>query len=187
MNDETVRATIIAFVTAIVMGAIFLVFAPKGSTIVTAGSSPQGTTVNSAKFAGASGVALATPGANATSTSILNTDANDRLITGIRMSCEKVGTSQTAYTGAGLATWQITVGTTSTAAPAATPVGFNEVGGVSYVISTSTPNFALATTTPQVGGLSSTTVVWAAGSNLTFFSNATNTAICTLGADYVQS
>lgn len=145
--------------------------------------SPAGTSFNTAKIA-AIAVNLANTGANGTTTSLSNADASDRYVTSVEMGCEGVGTSQTAYSGTGLANLTLTVGTTSTSAPAAFPAGFNKVGGVSYNISTSTPNMLLSSTT---GGVSTTSIIWGAGTNMTFFMNATNTALCSVGVKYIAS
>lgn len=148
-----------------------------------AATSPSGTTFGTAKFAGVA-VNLASPGANGTSTSILNTDSGTRYITSLKAGCEGVGTSQTAYTGAGLSALTITAATTSTPAPAAN--GSASIGGGAFTLATATPQFTESTST-AAGGTSKTYPLWASGSYLTFTTNATNTAVCTFGADYFQS
>lgn len=151
-----------------------------------AAASPAGTTSNTSRFASIA-VNLAAPGANATSSSILNTDANDRYISTLKVGCEVVGTSQTAYTGAGLATLTVFAATTSTAAPA-TVSNTNKVGGGNVTIATSTVQFGISTSTIGAAtGNSQIYMIWPAGSYLTFTANATNTALCTFGADYFQS
>ncbi len=134
-----------------------------------AGTSSQGSTFSSAKFYGVA-VNLAAPGANGTSTSILNTDANDRYITSVGAACNGIGTSLTAYTGAGLASLTLKVATSSTAAPAANG-NANVVGGT-ITISTSTAQWLLSTSTTATslattGGTSVDYIVWAANSYLT--------------------
>lgn len=155
-------------------------FYPKFSPSLGASA---GSTFLSAKFAGI--VAnLANPGANATSSSILNTDAGNRYVTGFRYGCSNVGTSKTAYTGAGLANLQITVGTTSTAAPAAIPSQAFLIANA-LNISTTSVNTASGSSTPTVALGNAT--IWPTGSYMTFWVNATNTAVCTFGVDYIGS
>lgn len=174
--------SVFAVLGAVVIGLAIVggYFYPKFAAV---GGSSAGTTFNTAKFAGAV-ASLASAGANGTTTSILNTDAFDRIVLDVEAGCEGVGSSKTAYTGTGLANLFVTVGTTSTAAPAAFPSGFNVVGGVNYNISTSTPNTLLASST---AGVSTTSIIWSAGSYLTYFTNATNTAACTFGSRYMGS
>lgn len=175
---------ILTFVGAVILGgAIYGAYQfPQVSQL--AGTSAQGSTFNTAKFAGIA-TNLAAPGANATSSSILNTDANDRYITSIKAGCENVGTSKTAYTGAGLASLQLTVATSSSSAPA-TNGNTNSVGGGAVTIGTSTTSYVVSTSTASVG-TSNIYAVWLAGSYLTFTTNATNTAVCTFGAEYIAS
>ena len=146
---------------------------------VSFGASTQGTTGQTAKQYNVYGVNLAAPGANATSSSILNNTGNDLYPTQVIVGCEGVATSKTAYTGAGLATLTFSVGTTSTAAPAAAP---SNLLVNAYVIGTSTANFVMASTTSVTGNTAATGVgIWPAGSYMTFQTNATNTAVCTFG------
>lgn len=165
-----------------VYGGYVQLFGGNGQTAV--GTSAQGTTFGTAKFAGVA-ANLSAPGANATSSSILNTDANDRYITSIKVGCEGVGTSQTAFTGAGLSALTLSVATSSTAAPA-TNGNANVVGGGAITISTSTAQFAISSSTSPTGN-SKVYFIWAAGSYLTFTTNATNTALCTFGSEYIPS
>lgn len=147
------------------------------------GSSTAGNTFNAAKFAGI--VAnLAAPGSNATSSSVLNSDSTDRYVTGVRYGCSGIGSSRTAYTGAGLASLQLTVGTTSTAAPAAVPSQAFLVASA-LVIATSSVNNTAGSSTPTVA--LGNAGLWTAGSYMTFWLNATNTAVCTFGVDYFGS
>lgn len=170
-----------AIVGGLVAIMVFVAIFPRQTVQLAAGTTPQGGTYNNAFQASIAGIALATPGTNATSSSILNGSSNDRYLTSIKLGCEGIGTSKTAYTGAGLAALTVTMSTTSTAAPAA--------GGTtisSLTIGTSTPTFVQASSTSAVG-TGSYLYVWPASSYLTFISNATNTATCTFGADYFNS
>lgn len=146
------------------------------------GSSTVGSTFNTAKFAGVA-ISLASPGTNATSTSILNTDTNDRYVSAYKIGCENVGTSQTAYTGTGLAALLFSVGTTTTA----NPVSFSSFAAVAtnQTVATGTSNFLMASSTLATG--TKNAAIWPTGTYMTFYFNATNTAACTVGVDYFGS
>jgi hypothetical protein len=173
------------------LGALaFFGLTPFGKTIVQqmVGASPAGTTSQTAKFAGV--VAnLLTIGANGTSSSILNGDANDRYITSIDAGCEGLGQSNTTAGGA-LANLLMKAATTSTANPPAI-TNTNLIGVGQTTIGTTTGNFVSASSTAAgTSGSSGSTLVnniWAAGSYLTFTVNATNTAACTFGVKYFSS
>lgn len=187
----TTKWIVAAIAVLVIIGAYYY---PKSSNTVieqqVAGSA-AGSTFNTAKFAGIA-VAPATPGTNATSSSILNGDAGDRYVTQIRLGCESVGTSKVAYTGGGLASngFTLSVATSSTAAPA-TNSNTNIVGGNVINISTSTQYFVEASSTALTAvpntGSSAVNNIWLSGSYMTFTFNATNTAVCTAGVDYVAS
>lgn len=180
-------------IVAAALGALaFFGLTPYGKTVIreTIGSSSAGTTFNTAKFAAIS-VNLATAGANATSSSILNGDSNDRFITAVKAGCQGVGSSQTVAVGAGLASLTFKVATSA----AATPTGLsntNLVGQMAFTIGTSTANFVMASSTAAgqngiAAGNGLVNNIWASGSYLTFFFTATNTATCVLGVDYMGS
>lgn len=176
----------------VVLGTLaFFGLSPYGQTIIQqfAGSSPAGTTFNTAKIAEIA-VSPSAPGANATSSSILNTDANDRLILSEEIGCQGVGQSKAAYSGAGLAALTLSVATSSTASPAAN-ANTNVVGSSAATIGTSTPNFVMASSTASNGATSPGSAlvsnIWAAGSYLTLTFNATNTASCVVGVRYLAS
>lgn len=125
------------------------------------------------------------PATGATTTSILNGDSVDRVITSMNVSCSGVGTSLTALTGAGLNSLIFSVATTAASAPVA-------LGNSNFVyngtIATSSATFYDASTTP---GLTSATVIgvnrrWPTGTYLTVSANATNTAACAITAYYLQ-
>ncbi len=138
-------------------------------------TSVAGTTFNTAKVAQ---INLSLASASATSTSLLNTDDNDRIVTDAFATCSGLGTSLTAYTGAGLAALTIQAATSSTAT-----LGLN--ANLNYAL-----NVTMATATADGYTATSTyTLVasrrWAAGSYMVFFSNATNTALCSPGVHYL--
>lgn len=190
-NDNTItffQACVVAVVAAIFTGLVIFTFLPKGeSANQLAGTSPQGSTFGDPKVA-AVAVNLASPGANATSSSILNTDSNDRFVTGWMLNCANVGTSKTAYTGAGLANLTMYVGTTSASAPATTgaTTAFWTPVISAYNVPTSTLSFAMGSST-SVSATSTLAALWPAGSYMTFIFNATNTAACTVGVNYIGS
>lgn len=146
-------------------------------------ASPVGSNFSNAKFAGVT-ISLVTPGANGTSTSILNTDVYDRYVTATKIGCQVVGTSQTAYTGAGLSSLQFSVGTTSTSAPG-THISWANVMK-NFAVSTSTVDLLVSSSTLATA-TSTLASVWPTGSYMTFSTNATNTAQCTVGVDYFGS
>ena len=148
-----------------------------------AGTTPQGGTTSTAHFYSVAAL-LAAPGANATSSSILNTTGNDLYISDIKAGCENIGTSKTAYSGTGLLALTLSVSTTSTAAPAA--AGANLINNGVTNIGTSTAFFTIASSTATNGNTTSS-AIWAAGSYLTFTTNATNTAQCTFGVTAFSS
>lgn len=147
-------------------------------------TTPAGGTTSTAHFYSIA-VNLASPGANATSSSILNTSSNDMYVSSVKIGCEAVGTSKTAYTGTGLAALQFSVGTSSTAAPVVVPG--NLVGGNAITVSTSTAYFGISSSTIVVPGSTSVNIIWQAGSYMTFWANATNTATCTAGVEAFSS
>lgn len=181
MNNKTTWITLGVIVAILaIYGAYQYPQNTNTTTVQQFGTTSQGGTFDTAKFAGVAAI-LSAPGANATSSSILNTSDNDRFISGIRVGCEGVGTSKTAYTGAALASLTVTMSTTSTSGPATGGTAITAI-----TIATSTPTFVAASSTPATGSVSYLSV-WSTGSYLTFTTNATNTASCTFGADYFSS
>lgn len=152
-----------------------------------AGTTPQGGTTSTAHFYSVATL-LASPGANATSSSIFNPTGSDLYISSIKAGCELVGTSQTAYSGIGLAALTVFAATSSTLNPSSNAFNANKVGGGNITIGTSTAFFAISTST--IGGANGSPnpyTVWPAASYLTFTTNATNTAQCTFGVDAFSS
>lgn len=183
---------VVGLVSGALVAGLVLSYQKEKTTYVTntvASASPVNTTFNTAKFAGI--VSVPATG-TATSSSILNSDSNDRYVTNVRVGCASIGTSLTAYSGAALATLTLTVGTTSSSAPANVSL-WSTVA--KFVVPTSSPAFVLSTTTTPVAaggagaGTATTTMalVWNAGTYMTFAWNATNTAACTVGVDYLGS
>lgn len=120
----------------------------------------------------------------ATSTSVQNTDGQDRVVRSVDIACSGVGSSNTAYTGAGLAALNMKAATSSSASPV-TLTNTNYTFNVN--ISTSTTDMYVSSSTSN--GVNSTTgnsMRWQAGSYMTVASNATNTAACIVSVSYLQ-
>jgi hypothetical protein len=172
---------VISFVVGLLVG--FFVYAllhPAVITQTTAGASPTGSTFTTAKFAAVT-INLANTGQNGTSTSIINTDTNSRYVSSVKVGCTGVGTSLTAGNGTGLASLQLSIGTTSTSNPVSFVSGNPVVSGM--VIATTTSNYFISSST---SGLTNGSI-WGAGMPMTFSWNATNTAVCTEGVEYIGS
>lgn len=167
-------ALLVGVIAVVVIASLFL---PK----LAFGASPAGSTFNDSKQASVA-INLASPGTNGTSTSMINTDGNDRFITSEHAVCEGVGTSQTAYTGTGLASLTLKMATSTTANPTSNA---NTNTLPTITVSTSTPNFGISSSTIATPGNNLVGNVWLAGSPLTITANATNTAVCTVGVSYV--
>lgn len=179
-KELTIGALIV--VLAIVIGVS--VWSEGHNQIATA--SPAGTTGTTAKFASVTWAMT-----SATSSSVLNSDASDRDIIAIKYGCNSVGTSFTAYTGVPLTSAGLTLkaATTSTIASASLLVSnTNNVVSTSIATSTASSGFlTLASSTMAIAGSAYFNQVWLAGSYLTFFTNATNTAACTIGVEYLPT
>lgn len=159
-------------VVLVVIGGYFY---PKLPTVFGNAASPSGSTFGDSKIAFTSWF----PASNAaTSTSMLNTDGNDRIINTLDYWCS----SLTSVNGAPLTStgWIFTAATTSVA-------NQGLQGSTNYVLSTT-----VATTTAELWVSSSTpgntsTVDyrrWAPNTYLTINSNASSTANCTIGISY---
>lgn len=172
---------ILTFIGAVLLGgALYGAYLyPQASQLV---GSSAGTTFSTAKIATVV-MSPSAAGANATTSSILNTDASDRKIETFVADCSGVGTSQAVNTGGGLASagFIVSAATTSTSVPTVV----TNTNALTLPISTSTPD------SYNIVGNATTTValnrVWASGSYLTFQFNATNTASCIIGVNYLAS
>ena len=186
---STLSKTLVSLVLALaITGAIYGAYRHADSLFASVhgifGVSSQGSTGSTARQFNVFGVNLASAGANATSSSVLNNTGNDLYVTAVKAGCENVGTSKTAYTGAGLSALTFSVGTTSTAAPAVVPT--NLIGGSAFTVATASPYFLLASSTNGAAG-SNGIGIWPANSYMTFFTNATNTAVCSFSVDAFSS
>ena len=155
--------------------------------LVTPSVQPAGSVTNGSPIANTSKVAETTFNMlTGTSTSIQNTDAQDRIIISNEYFCSTIGTSQTAYTGAGLSALTLQAATTSSSY-LTTP---NQVVGntnytVNVTIGTSTTEGYIASSTSPAGN-GADGRRWAAGTWMTWFTNATNTAQCIVDVKYLQ-
>lgn len=180
----TFTQKLIAFIVIVVLGA-GIYGGYEYPVVKTAfGTTTAGGTGTTARQYNVYGIASSVPGSNATSSSITNNTGNDLYITAVKIGCESVGTSKAAYSGGGLSAFTLTIGTTTTSAPAAAPAA--PLGGTTFTIGTSTATFVIATST-VASGASTSTVIWANGQIETFWLNATNTAVCTFGLDVTSS
>lgn len=203
MTTKQIVATV-AVIVAVV--AIYYAYQYPQFQSGVGGTSAVGTTFNSAKVAAIS-FAPAAPGA--TTTSILNGDANDRYVLSNFVACNNATSSFTAVTGTGLANLIFQAATTSTNAPVLvtnTNLVMNDIVATGTVAAGAASNFggivlaassSVASTTAATGvngftqnanaGINAFKFVWSSGSYLTFVSNATNTAACTVGVYYLAS
>jgi hypothetical protein len=126
--------------------------------------------------------------ANGTSTSIQNNTGSDVYATQLQYNCSGVGTSQTAYTGTGLASVTLKVASTYTSHVSDTASSNTAVTNtnlaVSTTIATSSATTLVASSTLSAGGSVLGTLI-KAGSYVTFFTNATNTAVCNVGVQVI--
>ncbi len=160
---------VIAVVAGIVAAVVALHFAPSKSVI--AAGSAAGSTFNTAKSAG---IVWAPVSNTASSTSIFNGDASDRIIKQVEISC--VGANFTAANSLAQVTF-------SAATTSVTNQGLQKNGNValSTTVATSTYEAYVATSSQALVGRR-----WNTGSYLTFNTNATSTGLtCSIFADYI--
>lgn len=151
------------------------------AAVTQVGTSVTGNTFNTAKTAM---IVWAPTTAAGTSTSILNSDANDRIVKQTQFFCSGL-TNAFAQTSAGVASLQFTMATTATANPAAITNANTLL--TAAVVATSSPALFVASTSPGVTGTAGKDFarVWAANSYLSVTANATSsTQGCIIGVDY---
>lgn len=171
-----------ALAAVVIFGAIIGAYQyPKYSFTPGTVSTAPTTVFNTAKVAEAG---FAPTVDSATTTPILNTDATDRVVIDSFYYCNSVGTSKTYLTGTGLANLIFSISTSSTA------TGYG-ITNANYLlrsnVSTTTSDTSIYTassTTPFPGDSSR---LWAAGSYILIYANATNTASCVAGVHYLGS
>jgi hypothetical protein len=159
---------------ALVAAAIFGVFFFTGNDdAVTA--SPEGATFNTAKVAA---IVMAPNSNAASSTSILNSDANDRIVTDSFVTCNSFGTSPSSANASA-----VTVKAATTTVASLGLQG-NANFAANFTFSTSTLNVYSATSTEGV--ITGTSRVWPAGKYMTYNLTATSTAgVCVVGSHYL--
>ncbi len=180
-NKIVVGGVLVALVLSVIG-----IFYPKSQLVTqfVGGASPSGSTFNTQKQLGV--VASLSAG---TTTSVQNTTGADQYITGFYWACSGVGSSNTAYTGAGLANLTVKAATTTSSFNASTPTSNTAVNAnlslTTTNISTSTAFTAVGSTT--IADATPSFMIVPAGSYLTFVTNATNTAACTFVAEVIGS
>ena len=166
MNKITI-SVISVLIAAAIVGAYFYPQVPQSFGAVVTGA----TTANTARIAQTT---LLLSSSAATSTSILNTDAQDRYIVNAEVFCSGMAATSTGQAS----NLTFVIATSSTAGIA---------GANSIVISP-----ALTATPPAEFYATQTTINtadfrrWAAGSYLTFLATATSSASCTPDVNYRQ-
>ncbi len=160
-----------AIVAAIIVFAAVVLFYTQAHAF-----SPAGATFGNQKLA----FIVWTPSTDsATSTSILNTDDNDRIITSADYWCANL----TTVNGAPRTSWAFTAATTSISS-------MSLQGNTNFVlntnVATTTSELYVSSTTP---GLLATADYrrWATGSYMTFNANASSTATCVIGVKYLAT
>lgn len=169
-------------ITNILLGVLIVLVAYsvffKASQVFGAAST-TGATNTDAKIAS---IAMAPISNSATSTSILNTDSSDRIITDAGVSCTGL-TNMFGQTSAGLATYNWTAATSSTAAPTAS-IASAQFAAMQVTVATTTPDGFTATSTYT----SPYARRWNAGTYLIFQTNGTSSAAsCTPFVRYIAS
>lgn len=179
-NDKFVVyiLVILALVVGFVVGHSFFATTVAGATL------PVGTT-NSTPREAFIVYSPTVPGA--TTTSMFNPDANDRVIVSAKYECTGIGVSQTINTGASTLPVILFMATTSTANPTQL---FNTNYVWDNILATSSTSGPAAldyqaSTSPGFVPVNISDRIWAAGSYLSVASNATNTATCNIGVDYL--
>jgi hypothetical protein len=171
MSNKTISLSLIV-VALIAIGAYFY---PQAKSLV-GGVSSSGSYTNVATWALVNFVPSA---ANGTSTSILNSGASDRAITSSYAFCTN-NTTSIGPTSPGIASLTLQAATTSVASQ-----GLQ--GSANYIvnvnISTTTTSSYVSTSTEGV--ITGSARIWPVNTYLTFNFNATTTAACTIGVQYL--
>lgn len=168
---------VVAIIGGVVAGALMLTFVHNTTTIQQlAGASAAGTTFNTAKIAS---ISMAPQTVTSTSTSILNGDANDRIVLDAGVGCQGLGTMLTMTGGTDALHWY--AGTSSSAAPTSTIAAAALLAMNVTVATSSTVGFTATSTYTSPFAR-----IWNAGSYMIFQTNATNTtATCTPFVHYI--
>lgn len=163
----------------VLMGVAVLGFARitnDESVAVTA--SPAGATFNTARVAA---ININPIDITSTSSSMLNSDANDRIVTDAFVTCSGLVTTMSGMSGA-VADFRWLAATSSTAAPI--PAITNVFAAMNMAVATSTSDGYAATTTYT----SPFSRRWNTGTYLVFQANATSSAAtCQAGVHYLST
>lgn len=172
--DKSLKVLGLIILVTILAGGYFYPKQVQNNNVGAASSSGQ-------TFSGSNSTTVTFAPLTSSSTSILNNGGNDRDITKVVVSCQGIGTSY-SYNGAtAIASWQLSnVATTSVSSN-------GNQGNVNYMyaattIATTSPYSFMSTTTEGV--IYAVSRIWPVNTYLTFNFNATNTAACSLTADY---
>lgn len=144
--------------------------------VVKAGN-PSGATFNTAKTA----MIVWTPSTTAaTTTSLFNGDGSDRAIKQVQYECTSLAAvNNPNFISLG---WAFTAATTSVSQTGGL------MGNTNYILNTSVattvPNLFVSSTTPGAIG-TAINRIWPNGTYLTFAANASSTATCIIGVDYI--
>lgn len=162
-----------------IAGAYFYPESLPTPTPLGVASSTAGATNNDAKRVS---IAMAPISAAATSTSILNSDATDRIVIDAGVTCTGL-TNMFGSDSAGLVNYRWTAGTSSVAAPTASVINAT-LAAMNVTVATTTPDGFTATSTytnPYARR-------WNAGSYMVFQTTGTSSAAaCTPYLSYVAS
>ena len=168
MNNSIVGGLIGVLALGVGFFGGYLMFAGEPEVNGT-GASPTGATFSTQRIAE---IVMAPTSVSATSTSIQNTDSNDRIITDAGVSCSGL-TTMFGLTSAGLVSYQWVAATSSTAAPTVSVMGSaNALALMNVTVATSAASGFTATSTYT----SPFARIWNAGSYLVFQTNGTSSA-----------
>lgn len=172
-----------AVVVLSVMGALawfgITPFLSNTTTVQQVAGSPAGTSFNTSKVAA---INISPQSITSTSTSLLNSDASDRIVTESFVTCSGL-TSMNGSTAAGVSTFQWWAATSSTAAPTASV--FNApFAAMNITVATSSGDGFTSTST--FTGTAVYARRWSAGTYMVFQTNATSSsAVCQAGVRYL--
>ena len=164
MKTKSIIFLVLAFAFGGLIGSMF-----GQSVTAPVGTSDAGSTFSSPKM---SAIVFNPSSTSATTTSVYNSDANDRFITSSFAYCSGVTATPVVA---------LTAATTSTANP-------TSLGNTNYVL-----NVTVSTSTLPISATATSTYgsalwqKWPAASYVSFAASATTSATCTIGVNYVPS
>ncbi len=171
MKTSNIISVAVALVVGVVLG-----YALSHQSVSVGAISPVGTTGTTGKYLS---VTMSLNGTTGTTTSILNRFGQDVAVRATDVMCQTVGTSRTAYTGAGLAALNFKIATSSTNTVTGNVTDINANYLANLNVGTSTTDDYAATSTEGV--IQGTSRIIPAGAYAIISSNATNTASCAVG------